>query len=51
MNEQEQVTQVSETKTEIKRSRTCGCKDFYVARVTQNTASGSIMHVNIQKIL
>ena len=47
MNEQEQVTQVSETKTEIKRSRTCGCKDFYVARVTQNTASGYVTETPI----
>ena len=48
MNEQEQVTQVSETKTEIKRSRTCGCKDFYVARVTQNTASGYVTETPIK---
>lgn len=38
----EQVTQVSETKKEIVRSRTCGCRDFYVARVTQNTAAGYV---------
>lgn len=42
MNEQEQVTQVSETKKEIIRSRTCGCRDFYVARVTQNVASAYV---------
>lgn len=42
MNEQEQVTQVSETKKEIVRSRTCGCRDFYAARVTQNTAAGYV---------
>lgn len=42
MNEQEQVTQVSETKKEIIRSRTCGCRDFYVARVTQNVAGAYV---------
>lgn len=42
MNEQEQVTQVSETTKEIVRSRTCGFKDCYVARVTQNTVAGYV---------
>lgn len=42
MNEQEQVTQVSETKTETVRRRTCGCKDLYVAKLTQNTAAGYV---------
>lgn len=39
---QEKVTQLSETKQEIQRSRTCGFKDCYVARVTQNTAAGYV---------
>ena len=33
------VTQVSETKRQIVRSRTCGCKDLYAALVLQNTAT------------
>ena len=37
---QETVTQLSETTKQIVRSRTCGCKDFYVAAVTQNDANG-----------
>ena len=37
---QETVTQLSETTKQIVRSRTCGCKDFYVAAVTQNDAKG-----------
>lgn len=35
----ETVTQVSETKQQIVRSRTCGCKDLYAALVLQNTAT------------
>lgn len=35
----ETVTQVSETKRQIVRSRTCGCKDLYAALVLQNTAT------------
>ncbi len=35
----EKVTQVSETKQQIVRSRTCGCKDLYAALVLQNTAT------------
>lgn len=34
----EKVTQLSETKQQIVRSRTCGCKDLYAALVLQNTA-------------
>lgn len=34
----EKVAQLSETKQQIVRSRTCGCKDLYAALVLQNTA-------------
>ena len=30
----ETVTQVSETEQKIVRSRTCGCRDFYIAKST-----------------
>lgn len=30
---------MSETGQQIVRSRTCGCKDIYIAKVTQNTAT------------
>lgn len=36
----ETVTQVSETTQSIVRSRTCGCKDIYIAKIIQNTATG-----------
>ena len=35
----ETVTQVSETVQQIVRSRTCGCRDFYIAKITQNDAT------------
>lgn len=35
----EKVTQLSETKKQIVRSRTCGCKDLYAALVLHNTAT------------
>lgn len=35
----ETVKQVSDTTQQIVRSRTCGCRDIYIAKVTQNTAS------------
>ena len=35
----ETVKQVSETVQQIVRSRTCGCKDFYIAKITQNDAT------------
>lgn len=38
----EKVTQLSETAKQIVRSRTCGCKDFYAALVTANTATSYI---------
>ena len=31
---------MSETKQQIVRSRTCGCRDFYIAKITQNTETG-----------
>lgn len=31
---------MSETAQTIVRSRTCGCRDFYIAKITQNTATG-----------
>lgn len=31
---------MSEAGKQIVRSRTCGCKDIYIAKVTQNTATG-----------
>lgn len=34
----ETVTQVSDTEQKIVRSRTCGCRDFYIAKLTQNDA-------------
>lgn len=39
MTMSEKVTQLSETKQQIVRSRTCGCKDLYAALVLQNTAT------------
>lgn len=31
---------MSEAAKTIVRSRTCGCRDFYIAKITQNTATG-----------
>lgn len=31
---------MSETTETIVRSRTCGCRDFYIAKITQNTSTG-----------
>lgn len=33
---------MSETAQIIVRSRTCGCRDFYIAKVVQNTATGYV---------
>lgn len=44
----ETVTQVSDTMKEIVRSRTCGCKDFYIARVTQNTATAYVAETPVK---
>ena len=38
----ETVTQVSKTEQKIVRSRTCGCRDFYIAKLTQNDATGYV---------
>ena len=38
----ETVTQVSETEQKIVRSRTCGCRDFYIAKLTQNDAKAYV---------
>ena len=35
----ETVTQVSDTEQKIVRSRTCGCRDFYIAKLTQKTSA------------
>jgi phi13 family phage major tail protein len=42
MTMNETVNQVSDTAKEIVRSRTCGCKDFYIAKVLQNTATSYV---------
>lgn len=39
---------MSETGQQIVRSRTCGCKDFYIALVTQNTATGYVAGVPVK---
>lgn len=38
----ETVTQLSETVSQIIRSRTCGCRDFYIAKITQNDAKAYV---------
>ena len=38
----ETVTPLSETVSQIVRSRTCGCRDFYIALITQNDATGYV---------
>ncbi len=38
----ETVTPLSETVSQIVRSRTCGCRDFYIAKITQNDATGYV---------
>ena len=38
----ETVTQLSETASQIIRSRTCGCRDFYIAKITQNDAKAYV---------
>lgn len=35
----ETVTQIGENTQQIVRSRTCGCKDLYIAKVTKNDAN------------
>ena len=42
------VTQVSETVSKIVRSRTCGCKDFHIAKLTQNDAKGYVAETPVK---
>lgn len=44
----ETVTQLSETARQIVRSRTCGCRDFYIAKITQNDATGYVAGVPVK---
>lgn len=37
----------AETQT-IVRSRTCGCRDFYIAKITQNTATGYVTETPVK---
>lgn len=39
---------MSETVQQIVRSRTCGCRDFYIAIVKQNTATGYVTEVPVK---
>ena len=38
----ETLTPLSETVSQIVRSRTCGCRDFYIAKITQSDATGYV---------
>ena len=44
----ETVTQVSETEQKIVRSRTCGCRDFYIAKLTQNDANAYVAETPVK---
>ena len=44
----ETVTQVSETEQKIVRSRTCGCRDFYIAKLTQNDAKAYVAETPVK---
>ena len=39
---------MSEAAQTIVRSRTCGCRDFYVAKITQNTATGYVTETPVK---
>lgn len=39
---------MSETAQTIVRSRTCGCRDFYIAKITQNTATGYVTETPVK---
>jgi phi13 family phage major tail protein len=39
---------MSETGQQIVRSRTCGCRDFYIAKITQNTAAGYVAETPVK---
>ena len=44
----ETVTQVSDTEQKIVRSRTCGCRDFYIAKLTQNDAKAYVAETPVK---
>ena len=44
----ETVTQVSGTEQKIVRSRTCGCRDFYIAKLTQNDAKAYVAETPVK---
>ena len=39
---------MSEAAQTIVRSRTCGCRDFYIAKITQNTATGYVTETPVK---
>lgn len=39
---------MGETAQTIVRSRTCGCRDFYIAKITQNTATGYVTETPVK---
>lgn len=39
---------MSEATQTIVRSRTCGCRDFYIAKITQNTATGYVTETPVK---
>lgn len=41
-------TQVSKTESKITRSRTCGCKDFHIAKIIQNDATGFVTETPVK---
>ena len=47
----ETVTPLSETVSQIVRSRTCGCRDFYIAKITQNDATGYVAGTPVKRKL
>ena len=44
----ETVTQVNDTEQKIVRSRTCGCRDFYIAKLTQNDAKAYVAETPVK---
>ncbi len=39
---------MNEATQTIVRSRTCGCRDFYIAKITQNTATGYVTETPVK---
>ena len=39
---------MSETVQQIVRSRTCGCKDFHIAKIIQNTETGCVADIPVK---